>query len=223
MLFIIKNEEDIENQDYFIFTHPINFHKDKDAGIKFVISVAEVYKKDITDKELLQYFSTYQHLISQFQYENIKEEWSMKPENDPGQVFMTETETETVPAVFIKGSELRDKIDDYIGCLCIDSTDKMVIKDELMKQFNHIKMQNSKSYDSNREVNINRVPIELANMFNMIKGYLEWFLNSYSVRNNELISADYIEIESSLDMICVMRENTTRRLRYLKELAQKED
>ena len=111
----------------------------------------------------------------------------------------------------------------YIGCICIDSTDKMVIKNELMKQFNHIKMQNSKSYDSNREVNVNRVPIELANMFNMIKGYLEWFLNSYSVRNNELISADYIEIESSLDMVCAMRENTTRRLRYLKEQAQKED
>ncbi|WP_097006702.1 hypothetical protein [Lacrimispora amygdalina] len=208
MLFLIK--EKLEEGTYIISESAFDFRNDKDAMLKYIVSVLNYIEESITDKYLLFYFDTYKKWLSEFQYNKVS--YPLKSEE---LFLMRGPLIQPVSFVFYDSAKINDNLKKYKGCICIEKQANAFA--ELVNQLNYMKIDNNKDYTKTGELNKDSIPIEIANLFNFLKGNLEWLLNCYSVRNHKLQCFDEIEIENHFRIMEQLKIRAVNRLKNLQE------
>ena len=208
MLFLIK--EKLKEGNYIVSESAFDFRNDKDAMLKYIVSVLNYIEESITDRYLLFYLDTYKKWFSEFQYNKV-----LCPLKTEELFLMRGPLIQPVSFVFCNTANINDNLEKYKGCICIEGQDNVI--SELVNQLNYMKIDNNKDYTKTGELNKDSIPIEIANLFNFLKGNLEWLLNCYSVRNHELQCFDEIEIENHFRIIEQLKIRAVNRLKNLQE------
>lgn len=220
-IFRIKSDKYLDEETkYFCFMEPF----DANIYVRFLLSVIDFEQQYITDKTVLKFLSKYRNLICKFDIDNIRQERSMDLKTSIEDVFNANPEVQPVPVKILLGQDMNKVIDELTGCFCIplDSDIKVrkCVRPELMRQVNSIKMDINNVLETNY-INSKGIPTEIAALYNTIKGYLEWLLNSTSVRKNKIIDYDIMEVEMQFRNIEQFKKFVIERIEYLKQ--NKED